>query len=247
MIPEGESIYQSLAVNLPYGITKTFLPQAFGLLNPIADSDVLELPKERRVTFVSYYPYREDIDARRGIIPVDVTDQTGELSFGLLYSNDAEPVVYPDSVIIMGYYHQMTKLYLRVHARDDSNINLTTMRAYLDGMPLKGDFNLGNGRFANLLRVNSLKLTTMSAMSQKAEFQAVVIPHSESQFPNRRIRLQITEDKTVLLPTDTVYQHGQIYHYDIYLGNTPDDVVVKAEITEWDNGDEYNYHIYPDD
>lgn len=255
MLPAGESISKALYKNTLYAISGLFASsQAFGELRPLTrDFSQMTFPADDKpVDFLAYSPFSSDVDTKTGLLHQNIAEQGEPQTIDFLYSCDALRQTAEQAEVELGFYHQMAKLQVRVHSSEQSGIDLSGMQATLEGLPFRGDFSLGTGKFMHLVAGSPFDMARIPAKpgfeKEEAEFQAIIFPHGSMDFPGRQMVFKIQDGFSLQLPAaDTFFKKGQIYQYDIYLlSGRPEDAKVSGLIFPWDNED-YESVLHPDD
>ena len=222
-------------------ITATTSGAEFLPADPIANA--IYYPTSGSVDFIAYYPYVDNL--ANYTYKVDVTNQSIQENIDLLYSNDATSKSSGDQVVL-GFNHQLTKVVFNLTGVD-SSVDLTDVVVSIDGMPVKGDFELGavtltvTGSLATI----SMKTTVDPSNVSEGYAEGIVIPTVAA---TRNFSFTFKDNGTTVTYTwnasNEPFDRGKKNIYNVQLGGSQKvSISPSSTIVDWGAGSSENIVI----
>lgn len=185
------------------------------------------------VTFSAYYPFSQSVSGFK--IPVDGTNQgqTGEQKkIDFLYTSGAGSQASPD--VNFRFTHRMAKLVFHI-AREQENPNedFTALNAVLDGVKLKGEFDVSTGVVTASEEPATEFQLTHTGTGENRSVTLIVVPQEQPTST-----LTITIGRNVYkanIPFTEALVAGKSYLFNITVKNTSL-IVDNSEIADWGAG-----------
>ena len=186
---------------------------------------------KEKVDFISYYPYRSQLNGL--IYNVDVSDQKDLTAIDLMYTDSVKAVNSSAESINLDFKHQMTKVVLIINAGDTRN-DLVPFTAKITNVYRKASFILSNGLITD--ETDAGDVVFNSDVNARAE--AVILP--DDDLTNSELIVTIGDvsysynlDKTT--PGRT-FDKSKKYEYSLSLraGQGSDLGGLTATITDWE-------------
>ena len=112
-----------------------------------AQSNEIYFPfNDDKVDFIAYYPHTNLLDDLNYL--VDVSDQSYLSDIDLLYSNNANGINASNGEVNLTFKHQLSKIILNISMADDSDYDLTGLKAEITNVNTKASFSLVNGELS---------------------------------------------------------------------------------------------------
>ena len=186
---------------------------------------------KEKVDFISYYPYRSQLNGL--IYEIDVSNQSDLPAIDLMYADNVEAVNSSAESINLDFKHQMTKVVLIINAGDTRN-DLVPFTAKITNVYRKASFILSNGLITD--ETDAGDVVFNSDVNARAE--AVILP--DDDLTNSELIVTIGDvsysynlDKTT--PGRT-FDKSKKYEYSLSLraGQGSDLGGLTATITDWE-------------
>ena len=185
------------------------------------------------VTFKAYYPYTQSISNSK--IPVDVTlqGQPGEQKkIDFLYASGTGSQASPE--VNLRFSHKMSKLIFNItRENENTNEDFKTLNAVLEGVKLKGEFDVTTGVVtASDEEAGQLQLTH-TGTDENRSVTLIVVPQDLLA-----ATLTITIGKNVYkadIPFTEVLNPGKSYLFNITVKNSSL-IVDDSDIADWNAG-----------
>lgn len=137
MVQSGKSIEEGVIQhNVKYVTTGS------STFNPANNEEEVTFPFDQsKVDFISYYPYKEEING--DTYPISLENQSIQSNIDLLYSNNAKDHDSENTDVDMQFVHQLSKIILKIST--DKNVNLSKLSIILSDAGIRANFNLSTG------------------------------------------------------------------------------------------------------
>lgn len=213
---------------------KTYSTPGDGTFAPAATDQTLYYPADgSSVDFIAYYPYKQNLTANKYI--VDVSNQSSLAAIDLLYTNNAVGLNKNNSNANLIFTHQLSKVEFTV--RNGNGVaDLNGLAVNILALKTGAEFDLATGSLTAQDPTASITLKT-SAKSGATLAEAILIPTTNETGTQVVFSLG-TKTFTWKLPTNTKFEKGKKYTYDIELttsgnGNNGTAISASSTITNW--------------
>ena len=141
--------------------------------NPGKDVEEIALPfDESHVDFISYYPYRGNID--NFSYPIDLMNQSVQSKIDLLYSNNAKGFNSKNPNVRMQFTHQLSRIVLKI--AKDASVNLKELSVRISNTGTKATFNLSTGELSAAQERGSIEFLVDNNGSAA---EAILLPETD--------------------------------------------------------------------
>jgi endonuclease G len=202
------------AANIPY---KTANNNSIAGLVPATDGVTIYYPSDdSEVNFVAYYPHRNNIV--NGYYPVDVLTQSSLKEIDLMIHDGVnQPYKLSDGEAVpLEFKHKLTKLVITATPKVATGIKMTDASLTISGVPTAAVCDLYSGTFTGLGIEKEIDLVLKSSSLTEAEWEALIIPHTYVDFPDRTFTIKVGNDTWEYTPVG-VFDSGKVYTYNFNL------------------------------
>lgn len=178
-------------------------------------------PTNQMADVIAYLPYHRQLDGFNYVI--DINDQTNQAALDFMHSNNLRGVAAAQRLPELVFERQMAKVEINVSGQRD--VSLQGVQVVLQGMRTTGLYNLqaeSLSSASNSIRDVQALVTARSAVNSLAE--VTIFPQTTGNAQRFVFTLQNGVRYSWELPTDTIYQSGHRYVYDIVLGGDSENV-----------------------
>lgn len=207
-----------------------------GVFTPLSGNSIYYPSNGSFVDFVAYHPYKSTLSDLN--IPVDVTNQSSQSAIDLLYSNNATNLNKDVPTASLAFSHQLSKMVFNVTAGTGvSSLNGLTIT--ISGMKTKGTFSLIDGSLTTDNTSGTGITAKISANGNDMLGEAIVIPVSDLNGAIITFTLPTAGTFTWDIPSNTDYNKGHKYTYDVELKKTDGSgvaTIINASIVDWVTG-----------
>jgi endonuclease G len=213
---------------------KTYNTPGDGTFAPAATDQTMYYPEDGgSVDFIAYYPYKQTLTANK--YTVDVSSQSNLTAIDLLYSNNAVGLNKNNSNANLVFTHQLAKVEFTV--RNGNGVaDLNGLGVNISALKTGAEFDLATGSLTAQDPTASITLKT-SIKNGATLAEAILIPTTNETGTQVVFSLG-TKTFTWKLPTNTKFEKGKKYTYDIELttngnGNNGTAISANSTITNW--------------
>lgn len=206
---------------------------------PADETEEIILPFDgSTVDFISYYPYRADIN--NFSYPIDLSDQSVQANIDLLYSNDAKNFNSKNPNVQMQFTHQLSKIVLNiVH---EQSIDLSELSVIISNAATRATFNLVSGNLSSALERGDIKV---SINSNGSVAEAILLPETDLSGMNLWFILDEEETEVYKFPLAdaleiNAFESSTKYTYNVTLFTERIVAVTESNITAWIEGPSAN-------
>ena len=201
-----------------------------------AQSNEIYFPfNDDKVDFIAYYPHTNLLDDLNYL--VDVSDQSYLSDIDLLYSNNANGINASNGEVNLTFKHQLSKIILNISMADDSDYDLTGLKAEITNVNTKASFSLVNGE----LSIGSEPKGVSFNMSEDGKSaQAILLPASSLESMSLVLTLEgisyslnLSEAKSI---TSFVKSTKHTLNITLKPGESPEIESMTATIEDWVEG-----------
>ena len=201
-----------------------------------AQSNEIYFPfNDDKVDFIAYYPHTNLLDDLNYL--VDVSDQSYLSDIDLLYSNNANGINASNGEVNLTFKHQLSKIILNISMADDSDYDLTGLKAEITNVNTKASFSLVNGE----LSIGSEPKGVSFKMSDDGKSaQAILLPASSLESMSLVLTLEgisyslnLSEAKSI---TSFVKSTKHTLNITLKPGESPEIESMTATIEDWVEG-----------
>lgn len=202
---------------------------------PVDETEEIILPFDGSdVDFISYYPYRADIN--NFSYPIDLSDQSVQANIDLLYSNDAKNFNSKNPNVQMQFTHQLSKIVLNI-AHEES-INLSELSVIISNAATRATFDLASGNLSSALEHGDIKACTHNDGSVA---EAILLPETDLSGMDLWFILDEEETEVYKFPLAAAleinaFESSTKYTYNVILFNEKIVAVTESNITAWIEG-----------
>ncbi|RNC65869.1 fimbrillin family protein [Proteiniphilum sp. X52] len=206
---------------------------------PADETEEIILPFDgSTVDFISYYPYRADIN--NFSFPIDLTDQSVQAGIDLMYSDNAKGFDSKNPNVRMQFTHQLSKIVLNiVH---EQSIDLSELSVIISNAATRATFDLVSGNLSSALERGDIKVNIHSNGSVA---EAILLPEPDLSGMNLWFVLDEEETEVYKFPLADVFEinafeSSTIYTYNVTLFTERIVAVTESNITAWIEGPSAN-------
>lgn len=184
-----------------------------GHFTPKSLDDAISFPNDGNADFIAYYPQRE---ISGFIYKVDITDQSSPQDIDLLYSDNLKNLDSDENTPSFIFSHQLVMLELNI-IPDTQLTNLSGLIVTIAGIHTQADFDITNG---NLISDNtSISEVTCPTKANGSSLISNIILIPDNGANNREVTFSHPNGKTFkwVIPTETIFEKGKKYTYNITL------------------------------
>lgn len=215
----------ALAYNVKYTTTGS---TAF---KNLSESKVYFPFDKSKVDFISYYPYKENLNGLT--YPVDVSDQSSLSAIDLMYSDNAKGANSTNENVNVEFEHQLSNVIVSVDIGDTGK-EPTDFSVKITNVNTKASFSLANGLISDAKAIGDVSFN-VDATNTKA--QAILLPDIDLTDNT----LVVTIDESSYLydlsksNPDKSFEKSKKYEFELTLraGQGPDLDGLTATIKDW--------------
>lgn len=183
------------------------------------------------VDFIAYYPYKQNLIANK--YQVDVSNQSTQASIDLLYTNNATGLNKNNSNANLIFTHQLAKVEFTV--KNGSGVaDLNGLAANISALKTAAEFDLATGSLTVQDQTADIALKT-SVKNGATIAEAILIP-TTNETGTKVVFSLGSKTFTWKLPTDTKFEKGKKYTYEIELrtnGTIGTAISASSTINNW--------------
>ena len=201
--------------------------------NPATEDDKIFFPfNKSKVDFISYYPYKSDLNEL--MYEVDVSNQSNLGDIDLLYSNNVKSVNSDEQGIALIFDHQLTKVVLDISS-NKTDKNLEGLQAKITNVKTKASFSLIDGKLTDYQELDDI---SFNVSEDGSKMEAIVLPIEKFTDQVLIITLDNTNYSYSLSKSTeiTSFKKSMKCNYSITIepGEGPILEGVNASITNWE-------------
>lgn len=201
-----------------------------------AQSNEIYFPfNDDKVDFIAYYPHTNLLDDLNYL--VDVSDQSYLSDIDLLYSNNANGINASNGEVNLTFKHQLSKIILNISMADDSDYDLTGLKAEITNVNTTASFSLIDGTIAN---ESGSKDVSFKMSDDGKSAQAILLPASSLESMSLVLTLEgisyslnLSEAKRI---TSFVKSTKHTLNITLKPGESPEIESMTATIEDWIDG-----------
>lgn len=197
-----------------------------------SDSKVYFPFDKSNVDFISYYPYKDNLNGLT--YPVEVSDQSSLRAIDLMYSNNVNNVNYVGENIQLVFEHQLTKVVLNIN-QNNSDGNLDGLKATISNVSKDGSFSLVDG---TLISTGQLGDISFNVNDTYTTAEAILLPDSTLEGKKLTVTLGQVSYSYLLSNSSIIksFDKSTKCVYNITIDPNEQRILdknVTAQITEW--------------
>ncbi len=201
--------------NIVSGIdNKRFVTNGNGLFR--SEDLSVQYPAGQRIDIMAYHPYRRQLSDYRFDIDLSVQRRQADLDFMVSSNLSSVSSVLPSPQLV--FERQLAKIHINISG--SAGISMQGIRVALRGMRTRGFYDFRDevlSTASNSIQDIQPLLTERGAFSQLLE--VTIFPQRVTNAQQFVFTLANGREYRWELPTDSVFQQGYRYEYDIVLGD----------------------------
>ncbi|MDD2475138.1 MAG: fimbrillin family protein, partial [Dysgonamonadaceae bacterium] len=216
----------ALAINAKY------ITSGSDAFTPADEDNKIELPFNKSVDFIAYYPYTDELDDRLNY-KIDVSDQTNLPKIDLLYSQNLDNI--NSTSVDLTFQHQLVKMIFNIVSNPETDLTVLSMG--ITNMNTRADFSLEDGTINN---ESNPETVLLNLNESKTAGQAILLPTSVLSNNSLIIKFENTSYSIDLSEIDGVNSFDKTTRYTFNLtlkqGEDPTLESVSKSIEDWVDG-----------